>query len=359
MKVDFYSTADIPDSIKADYFKTMRSVIDSDSLIEGKTCRSFEEEFSLYLNVKNVLGVGNGFDAIKIGLQAIGVKPGDKVAVPAHTFIATWYAIQIIGAIPVGIDVDEFGQIDLDLLELETGLKCVIPVHMHGTHCDMVRLSNWARRNKVLVLEDCAQAAGLNIQGRKAGTWGDLAAFSFYPTKNLFALGDGGVIVTNNDDYFEEARLHSRYGSKKDNKYIHIKTGQNSRLDSIQAAVLLINLRYLDEWNDTRVDIAKLYNRLIANNKTLKSSEQSHIYHHYVILNKKRQKLQNYLMQNQIKTEIHYPNLAAYEADRNSKVRFMCAEKISEQTLSLPISPWQTSQKTEYVASKVSEYLGE
>ena len=355
MKVDFYSTADIPVRIKDEYFHAFRSIVDADSLIEGKACRKFEEEFSHYLNIKYALGVGNGFDAIRIGLLAIGIKPGDKIALPAHTFIATWYAVESIGAIPVGIDVDVRGQIDLDLLEKQTSVACVIPVHMHGTHCDMRRLTNWARQHKILVLEDCAQAAGLDIQGKKAGTWGDLAAFSFYPTKNLFALGDGGAICTNNIDFLELARLHSRYGSDKNDKYKHIRVGQNSRLDTVQAAFLSINLQYLDEWNLSRIKIANAYNENLPKHMLLEANEAESIFHHFVIQSQNRDNLRNELMKHQIGTDIHYPNLAAVESDKNLIGHYKKGEYIACHTLSLPMSPWQNSQHTEYVIHKINE----
>ena len=357
MKVDFYSTTSMPKSIKREYLKIFRQTLDKDNLIDGLSCRQFEEAFSRYLSVPHVLGVGNGFDALKIGLQALGIVAGDLIAVPAHTFIATWYAVMAIGAVPVGIDVTIDGQIDLDKLEKVENLKGVIPVHMHGTHCDMERLVDWAKKNKVIVLEDCAQAAGLEIQGKQAGTWGDAGAFSFYPTKNLFALGDGGAICAKNASVIEKARCISRYGTKHDDKYVHNVLGQNSRLDSIQAGILSFNLKLLNGWNENRKHIAAIYNSELGQFRPEKALWGSNIFHHYVIYVKNRDRLKANLKEIGIGTEIHYPHLAALEVNPDSEIRFPISLKISQEGLSLPMSPWQTESETEYVMNEVLRIL--
>jgi dTDP-4-amino-4,6-dideoxygalactose transaminase len=355
MKVDFYSTASMPESLKNDYSRIFRQTLDNDNLIEGASCRNFEEAFSKYLSIPYIVGVGNGFDALKIGLQALGVSSGDRVAVPAHTFIATWYAVIAIGAIPVGVDVTLNGQIDLDALERLQDLKAVIPVHMHGTHCDMSRLISWAATNKVLVMEDCAQSAGLDIQGKKAGSWGDAAAFSFYPTKNLFALGDGGAIAFKRIEHFELARSLSRYGTKSGDKYVHVRLGQNSRLDSLHSAFLSINLKHLDTWNFKRKEIANLYDSQLKSPNASSNLSASHVYHHYVIYSKHRNELKLTLSNRGIMTEMHYPRLAAYEIQGTNVEIYPVANKLSSEGLSLPISPWQTSKETNFVISNLLE----
>jgi len=357
MKVDFYSTTSMPNSLKKDFTKIFRKTLDSDSLIEGKSCRNFEEVFSQYLSVPFVLGVGNGFDAIKIALQAIGVKSGDRVAVPAHTFIATWFAVMSVGAVPIGIDVTPNGQIDIDILEKIESLKAVIPVHMHGTHCDMFRLTKWATKNKVLVLEDCAQAAGLKIQGKMAGSWGDAAAFSFYPTKNLFALGDGGAIAFKNAAYFELARSISRYGTQNGSKYHHIRVGQNSRLDTLQAAFLLHSLPKLDEWNQARKLIAVHYQNSLAAEILNRTDSANHIYHHFVTKHENRNLIKEMLETSGVGTEIHYPIPAAAQIGAGDSGVYTIAKSLSETCLSLPISPWQTASETEFVINQVLRTL--
>jgi dTDP-4-amino-4,6-dideoxygalactose transaminase len=353
MRVDFYSTKDMPKSLKKDFSRIFRNTIDADSLIEGSACRKFEEKFGNYLGLQHVIGVGNGFDAIKIGLQSLGISMGDRVAVPAHTFIATWFAIIALGAQPVGIDVTAEGQINLDLLEKETGLKAVIPVHMHGTHCDMERLVNWAKANGVVVLEDCAQAAGLDIQGRKSGSWGDVAAFSFYPTKNLFALGDGGAIATNDPDIREKARLLTRYGSDKDDKYLHNSVGQNSRLDTLQAGFLLHALDYLDEWNEMRGEVAKRYIQQFQEFDVVPKFSYESVYHHFLVMLEKRDLMREKLTSLGVNSEIHYPNVAGIEAGEGNSSDFPVSSSIANKTLSLPISPWQNTKQTNHVVKSV------
>lgn len=357
MSVEFYNTKKIPEDLKNAYIAVFEKTISEDNLVEGSACRSFEEKFAKYLDIKFVLGVGNGFDAIRISLLALGIGPGDRVAVPAHTFIATWFAVQSVGAIPVGVDVTGDGQLDLDLLEREIGLACVIPVHMHGTHCDMKRLVNWARRLGIRIIEDCAQAAGLSIQGKKAGTWGDVGAFSFYPTKNLFALGDGGAISTNHNDIYEAARSVSRYGTHANDKYTHIRLGQNSRLDTLQAAFLEINLQNLDQWNLRRSQIAEMYDENLGHLRPNLVDVQESVFHHYVIYIDNRDNLKAQLAHVGISTEIHYPNFAASEVNPNETVKFPVASGLSSRGLSLPISPWQTLEDTDYVVDKVLRIL--
>jgi dTDP-4-amino-4,6-dideoxygalactose transaminase len=353
MKVDFYSTTSMPTSLKNDFTKIFRKTLDSDSLIEGKSCRNFEEAFSHYLSMPFVLGVGNGFDAIKIALQALGVKSGDRVAVPAHTFVATWFAVMSVGAVPIGIDVTPNGQIDIDILEKVESLKAVIPVHMHGTHCDMLRLTNWARKNKILVVEDCAQAAGLKIQGKMAGSWGDAAAFSFYPTKNLFALGDGGVVAFKDAEYFELARSISRYGTQNASKYHHIRVGQNSRLDSLQAAFLLHSLPMLDEWNQARKLIATYYQNSLTTEVLDRPDSANHVYHHFIIKHQNRNLIKKMLETCGVGTEIHYPIPAAAQVGVGDGGVYINAQALSDTCLSLPISPWQSASETEYVVNQM------
>jgi dTDP-4-amino-4,6-dideoxygalactose transaminase len=355
MKVDFYSTTSMPDSLKQDFARIFQNTLSQDNLIDGKACRNFEESFSDFLSVPFVLGVGNGFDALKIGLQAIGVVSGDRVAVPAHTFIATWYAVMAIGAIPVGVDVTLDGQINLVELEKISDLKAVIPVHMHGTHCDMSRLCKWAAENKILVLEDCAQAAGLDIQGKRAGSWGDAAAFSFYPTKNLFALGDGGAIAFKDQANFELARSLSRYGTAIGDKYSHIRLGQNSRLDTIQAAILTQCLSHLDEWNQVRKDVAAEYDLSFKQLGIIPRLTYESVYHHYIVLLDDRNKVKSALSEVSIGTEIHYPLVAGTEASPKQNHGFPISSLIAKKTLSLPISPWQTKIQTKSVIDSIQK----
>ena len=346
----------IPESIQIEYIEKFKSIMKFDTFIDGDSCKTFEELYSKYLGAENVIGVGNGYDAIKISLKAMNIGKGMRVAVPAHTFIATFFAVLNVGAIPVPIEVDENGQIDLDLLEQIPNLDCVIPVHMHGSSCDMRRLATWAKNMGIFVLEDCAQAAGLDIQGKKAGTWGDMGAFSLYPTKNLFALGDGGVISTNNFKLAARARSISRFGASEESKYVHEIVGENSRLDSIQAGFASINLRYLDEWNDSRRKVAAQYIQGLSESNFTFINRPDSIYHHFVIFSSQRKELQTFLSKRGIATELHYPHLAALEALGEQRANFPNALKFCNLGLSLPISPWQSEENTAEVIKTILEF---
>ncbi len=347
-RVPFFDLGKIPTEDLINIESAIGDVLRNDQMIDGRVVGIFEENFSSYIGVSHTIGVANGLDAITISLLALGLGPGSRVAVPSHTFIATWLAILKIGAEPVGVDVDEFGQMNLDLLESQGNLDCVVIVHMHGRSCDLLRLTQWATIQGVLVVEDCAQAHGLMVAGKKAGSWGDMAAFSFYPTKNLFAMGDGGAICTSNEFLSERARSISRYGRIKGDKYRHNLDGVNSRLDSIQAAVLNFGLSKLDNWNLQRQKIANHY--LAGLNLEFGARAiQNSVNHHFDIVIDNRDEVRIALQTRGINTEIHYPVLAADEADFQNSHKYPIGRKISESTLSLPLSPWHSEDDIQFV----------
>jgi dTDP-3-amino-3,4,6-trideoxy-alpha-D-glucose transaminase len=343
--VPFYDTKTIPMRHRKMMKKAIGKCFDVDRLIDGDELTIFESNFAEYIGSKFAVGVANGLDAITISLRALGIGPGDKVAVPAHTFIATWLAVHATGATPVGVDVDIFGQMDLGLLEREVGLKCVIVVHMHGRSCDLVRLTDWAKRNNVFVVEDCAQAHGLVVSGKKVGSWGDISAFSFYPTKNLFALGDGGAVTTSSQHLHDRVRSISRYGRIEGDKYRHNLDGVNSRLDTIQAGVLNYGLSQLDSWNHHRTRIANLYLSNLNYNFPAGKYENS-VHHHFDLILEDRNFYQAELLKYGVTTEIHYPILAADEAEEMNELKYTTARSIAQKTLSLPMSPWQKDKDT-------------
>jgi dTDP-4-amino-4,6-dideoxygalactose transaminase len=356
-RVPFFDLAGIPTDDLLNIESLIGDTLRNDQMIDGQVVGIFEKNFSAYIGVEYAIGVGNGLDAITLSLQALGLGPGSRVAVPSHTFIATWLAIIKIGAEPVGVDVDEFGQMNLDLLEREKNLDCVVIVHMHGRSCDLLRLTQWASSNGVFVVEDCAQAHGLVVAGKKAGSWGDMAAFSFYPTKNLFAMGDGGAICTSNEFLSERARSISRYGRLKNDKYRHNLDGVNSRLDSIQAAVLNYGLSNLDKWNLQRNNIANTY--LTGLNLEFGArAVQNSVNHHFDIFIANRDGVRSTLQSRGINTEIHYPILAADEADYGNRDKYPIGRKISESTLSLPLSPWQSEDDTQFVIEVFNSIKG-
>jgi dTDP-4-amino-4,6-dideoxygalactose transaminase len=345
-EVSFFSFIDAPDSLKEEWKIATREVIDSGQFVGGPYVNKFESDWAEYLGVRHAIGVGNGYDALVVALKILGVGSGDLVAVPCHTFVATWLAVDAVGATPVGIDCNVFGLMDLDLLEAHTSkFAAVIPVHMHGQMVDMPRLVRWAEKKKVRIVEDCAQAHGARIDGKLAGTWGDFGAFSFYPTKNLGAVGDAGSLVTNDESLAIKARSFVNYGSVPGNKYEYQFHGINSRLDPIQAAALSINLKYLDAWNTKRQEIAKIYSESFKMHKIeCLPIERDSVFHHFILLSENRDLTRNLLENAGIKTEIHYPETAeksfnkfetSFDVHPGQK-----ASTLASKTLSIPISPW-------------------
>ncbi len=360
--VPFFSFNLAPETLKFKWKNAIAEAIDKGQFVGGKLVTEFENSWKVAIGSNHAVGVGNGFDGLVLALKSLGVGPGDKVAVPSHTFIATWNAISIVGAVPIGVDVDEFGLIDLDQLETMSGIKCVIPVHMHGAMVNMTRLNNWARSNSVFVIEDASQAHFAQANGKFAGTLSDIGVFSLYPTKNLGALGDAGVIVTDNSEIADFVKSFANYGASNEDKYFHNSFGVNSRLDSIQAAALLVNLSESQEWTTHRRILAQTYLDTIEENSSIKfmhPERDKSVWHHFPILTPFRKSLIEHLQQNGVSTEIHYPNLAGYEYARimNQKLTsFPIGENIADSILSLPISPWHTIEDIEYVSYVVNQF---
>ena len=370
-KVDFFSFKDAPDSLRKEWQAATKEVIDSGQFIGGPYVSKFENEWAGYLGVNHVIGVGNGYDAIVAALKVLGISEGDLVAVPSHTFVATWLAVGAVGATPVGIDCDTNGLMDLELLQSnKSKFSAVIPVHMHGQMVDMPELVSWAKVNGVKVIEDCAQAHGARINGKLAGTWGDFGAFSFYPTKNLGALGDAGCLVTNDARLDSNARSFINYASVPGNKYEYQFNGINSRLDPMQAALLSVNLKYLDSWNAKRKEIAKIYNGTLKplGIKPLRIETDS-VFHHYIVETENRDLTKKLLDAAGIKTEIHYPESAEASFAKFGK-KYVSSERknystLSKKTLSLPISQWMSKGDAYQVVDAATEvntlrsFLGE
>jgi dTDP-4-amino-4,6-dideoxygalactose transaminase len=353
--IDFFSFKNVPPALKETWLNSITRVVDSGRFIGGPIVEEFENSWAQYLSVNHAIGVNNGFDAIKVALHVLGIGQGDFVAVPAHTFIATWLAVESVGATPIGIDCTESGLIDLNQLEMSgVEFSAVIPVHMHGQMVNMSRLMQWAKNKGVVVVEDCAQAHGAEYEGKKAGTWGDIGAFSFYPTKNLGAFGDAGAIVTDNTELALKLRSYINYGSSQGDKYTYNMRGINSRLDPIQAAVLLVNLENLDEWNIARIRIAERYKKgLIRTTIKILPFEKNSVYHHFIILSANRDAVIKELMDRGISTEVHYPRSASENFHKlntsSNSITFKCAESLARQTLSLPISPWISEKEIDYI----------
>jgi dTDP-4-amino-4,6-dideoxygalactose transaminase len=359
MEIDFFSYKSAPADLKKEWKLAISEVIDSGQFIGGPAVSNFEYEWSQYLGIRHSIGVGNGYDALVIALKALEIGPGDFVAVPSHTFIATWLAVNAVGATPIGIDCDASGLMDLNLLDSENTLfSAVIPVHMHGQMVDMQKLIHWARKDNVKVIEDCAQAQGAVIHGKKSGTWGDIGAFSFYPTKNLGAIGDAGVLVTDDDDLANRMRSIANYGKTPGQKYQYEHLGINSRLDPIQASVLSVNIKYLESWNTARKIVADKYSKRMSElGIQLFPQSKGSVFHHYIALSENRDITKELLSENGVKTEIHYPESAEViynKLNNNSKIKSPRANKLSNKTLSLPLSPWITDFEINYVLDQIS-----
>jgi dTDP-4-amino-4,6-dideoxygalactose transaminase len=360
MEVDFFTFSSAPKELKLDWQEAISQVIESGLFIGGPSVSAFENEWSAYLRVGYTIGVGNGYDALVIALRALDVGPGDFVAVPSHTFIATWLAVAAVGAIPVGIDCDSSGLMDLNLLEKDSTIfSVVIPVHMHGQMVDMQRLTIWAKQQNIKVIEDCAQAHGAEIYGKKSGSWGDIGAFSFYPTKNLGAIGDAGAIVTNNAEIADRIRSIANYGTILNNKYEYQYLGVNSRLDPIQAAVLSINLKYLDSWNESRRLVAQKYSAGLQDiGIPIFPSTTESVFHHYIAISENRTLTRSLLKSKGVATEIHYPESAKDNYQSISKMyskrESPKAKRLTQKIVSLPISPWIKDSEIDYVLTQIS-----
>lgn len=342
-------------------------VIDSNWYILGKEVENFEREFANYLRVKYCIGVSNGLEALHIILRAYSIREGDEVIIPSNTYIATALAVSYAGAVPIMVEPDERAyNINPDLIveKITKKTKAIIPVHLYGQACDMDPINEVAKKYNLKVIEDSAQAHGATYKGKKCGTLGDASGFSFYPTKNLGALGDAGAITTNDKDLAKKVRALRNYGSEKHyyNKYM----GFNSRLDEMQAAILRVKLKHLEEFNEERKIIAQLYsNGLQDTNLILPYVPEwtEPTWHQFVIRTKKRDELQEYLKSKGIGTLIHYPlPIHLQEAYKNliyKKGDFPIAEKMANEVLSLPMYPYLTENNIKIITNYVKEYFYE
>lgn len=343
MNVPFLNLRAAVDELRAEIDISIGRVLNSGQYILGNEVEAFENEFSSFCETENAIGVADGLDAIHLALRAMDVGPGDEVIVPSNTFIATWLAVSECGATPVPVE-PEMLFYNLDPVKLEQAItsrtKVIIPVHLYGHPADLDPILLIAQRYNLLVLEDAAQAHGASYKGKKIGGHGDAAAWSFYPGKNLGAIGDGGAVTTRHADLAEKIRELRNYGSKE--KYVHNLKGFNSRLDPIQAAILRIKLARLDEWNARRKEIARNFFSGIMNPAVILprvAEFADPAWHLFVIRTEHRLALQKHLMDAGVSTLIHYPipphQQKAYAAD----ISLPLAEQLAAEVLSLPIGP--------------------
>lgn len=342
----------------------VRRVLERGWFILGEEGDAFEREFAAYLGVKHAVGVGSGTEAIHLALRAVGVGAGDEVITAANTCVPTVSGVWMAGATPVLVDVEE-GSFNLDATKLEAAItpktKAIMPVYLYGQAADLEPILEIAARYKIAVIEDAAQAHGATYKGRKLGGFGAAAAFSFYPSKNLGANGDGGAVTTNDDAVAERLRQLRNYGQER--RYYHKTKGTNSRLDEIQAAILRAKLVHLDVWNERRRSIVRLYDEGITNPLIRKPQQMSyagHNYHLYVVRCERRDELQQFLAAKGIGTLIHYPVPVhlqeAYSDLGKKRGDYPVAERCADEVLSLPIFPELEYDEARYIAQCINMF---
>lgn len=361
MKISFQKLNYMHDEIREELDLAIKKVLDEECFIGGETLTRFEENYAKYCGTKYCVGVGNGLDGLVLSLRALGVEAGDEVIVPSHTFIATALAISSIGAIPVFVENDEYYNIDPLKIEekITNKTKVIIVVHLYGQCADMNKIIEIAKKHNLKILEDAAQAQGSVYCGKKAGNLGDIASFSFYPGKNLGAFGDGGCITTNDEELARKVRELGNYGSHI--KYCHNEKGVNSRLDTIQAAILDVKLKYLDKWNLGKNYIANRYLTEISNDKVIlpvTHKDNYHIWHQFVVRVKNRKEFQEYLSSKGITTLIHYPTAIHKQKAyiEFNDLELPIAEKYAAEVVSLPIYYGLTDEEIKYIIDVINNY---
>lgn len=338
-------------------------VLRSGWYIMGKELERFEGEFADYLGAKYCVGTASGLDALILACRAVGLQEGDEVIVQANTYIATVMAITIAGATPVFVEPDEYFQIDADRIEekITDRTKAVMVVHLYGQAAGMDRIVELCGKYDLRLIEDCAQSHGADDQGKMTGTFGDIGCFSFYPTKNLGAFGDGGAVVTDREDYRDRIRMLRNYGSNV--RYYNEEVGMNSRLDELQAALLSVRLKHLPQLTEERRRIAEKYLKEIHNEKILLPKRREgagHVYHQFVIRCRERQALMEYLKERGIDTIIHYPippHLSkAYAYLGHHKGDYPITETYADEVLSIPMYNGLTEEEQERVIDALNQY---
>jgi dTDP-4-amino-4,6-dideoxygalactose transaminase len=357
MEVPFLDLRRGHEEIRDELDRAYAEVLDSGSHILGSQVEGFEAEFAEYCGVRHCAGAGNGLDALELILRGLGIGAGDEVVVPANTFVATWLAVSAVGATPVPVEPDPLDHtIDPERIEPAIGprTRAIIAVHLYGRPAAMGAIAEIARRHGLRLIEDAAQAHGARHDGARAGALGDAAAFSFYPTKNLGALGDGGAVTTDDDRLAERVRLLRNYGSRT--KDVHEAAGRNSRLDELQAAFLRVKLRRLDGWNARRAEVAGRYREALAGTDLVVPPSAPGIesaFHLFVVGSSERERVREQLAQAGIETMVHYPTAPhlqpAYAGLGLGPGSLPVAERLAGEVLSLPLYPQLTDDEADAV----------
>jgi dTDP-4-amino-4,6-dideoxygalactose transaminase len=352
-------------SLKKEIDQKVKKVLKSGHFILGPEVESLEKNIAEYCNTQFSVGVASGTEALHLALIACGVGKGDEVITTSFTFVATAEVVSHLGAQPIFIDINQNNfNIDTKLIasKITKRTKAIIPVHLYGQASDMDPIFEIAREKDLMIIEDCAQAFGSEYKGRKVGSIGDVGCFSFYPSKNLGCYGDGGMVVTSNRDIYQKVKLLRQHGAEE--QYNHKVLGFNSRLDEMQAAILGVKLKYLDEWNDIRRERAKLYNMYLADKDIILPVEESynrHIYNQYTIRIKNRDKIREGLQKEKIASAVHYPiplhQQPIYKNISCEEGGLVVSERISKEVLSLPIYPYINPEQIKKVSDCLIELI--
>ena len=352
--------------VKDEIMKKISSIIDNTAFVSGKYVENFENIFAQAHNVKFCVATSSGTDANHLSLWCLGIKQGDEVILPANTFIATAWGGTLCGAQPVFIDIEE-NSYNIDPNKIESAItdktKAIIAVHLYGQPANMDPILKIAEKHNLYVIEDAAQAHLAEYKGKKVGNFGITTSFSFYPGKNLGAFGEGGAVVTNDKNIHNKIKAMKDHGMVK--KYHHDFFGHNYRMSNFQGAVLETKMKYIEEWTAKRQENARIYYKLLENVDDIvlpkESDHAKHVYHLFVIRTKKRDKLKQYLDENEISTGMHYPLPLHFQKVfsymNHKKGDFPVTEKLAEQCLSLPMFPELTESQIEYVADKIRRFF--
>ncbi len=364
MTVKFLDLQDLHCGIRDELDEAISRVVDSGRYILGPEVEAFETEFARYCSARHCVGVANGLDALHLILRALEIGRGDEVIVASNTFIATWLAVTMVGATPVPVEPDpETHNVDPDRVEaaITRRTRVILPTHLYGQPADLDPLLHLTRQHGLKLVEDAAQAHGARYKGTRIGAHGDAVAWSFYPGKNLGALGDGGAVTTNDAALAERIRILGNYGSRV--KYVNDVPGYNSRLDSLQAAVLSVKLSHLDEWNELRRSAATRYFDVLPRSAmTLPTTPNwaEAVWHLFVVRTPRRDALASYLSERAIETLVHYPKpphlQQAYIDIGLNRGEFPIAEQLADEVLSLPMGPHLTNDEVDEVAAAVLSF---
>lgn len=360
MNIPFLNFEPMHSEVHDELQAAFNSVLKSNWFVLGNHVNQFETEYADFNQVKHVIGVSNGLDALHLSLLALGISKGDEVIVPSNTYIATVLAVSYVGATPVFVEPNiETYNIDVEKIEaaLTNKTRAIMPVHLYGQACQMDKIQELAQKHNLFIIEDNAQSQGASFNGKLTGSFGNLNGTSFYPGKNLGALGDAGAVTTNDDELANKIKVLRNYGSNK--KYFNETIGYNMRLDELQAAFLSVKLKQLANWTAQRQEIASYYNELLKDIPGLilpKTAENAtHSYHLYVIRTKNRDELQKHLTDNGIGTMIHYPIpphlQEAYSHLGFKRGDFPIAEELADTMLSLPMWPGMEKNQTHFISS--------